>query len=94
MAKAQKRRVLGTRRRHKASQFLAMDSIVDDFVQGDLRDKEVCDAVFDGGIDEVYQFAADMGGAGYIFTGENDANVMHNSAIINLHLAEMAVAFG
>ena len=38
--------------------------------------------------DEIYQFAADMGGAGYIFTGENDAHVMHNSASINLHVLE------
>ena len=38
--------------------------------------------------DEIYQFAADMGGAGYIFTGEHDAHVMHNSATINLHLLE------
>lgn len=41
--------------------------------------------------DEIYQFAADMGGAGYIFTGENDANVMHNSATINLNVAHEAV---
>ena len=41
--------------------------------------------------DEVYQLAADMGGAGYIFTGENDANVMHNSATINLNVAQEAV---
>jgi nucleoside-diphosphate-sugar epimerase len=41
--------------------------------------------------DEVYQLAADMGGAGYIFTGENDANVMHNSAMINLNVAEQSV---
>jgi nucleoside-diphosphate-sugar epimerase len=41
--------------------------------------------------DEVYQLAADMGGAGYIFTGENDANVMHNSATINLNVAHEAV---
>ena len=40
----------------------------------------------DEGMDEVYQLAADMGGAGYIFTGENDANVMHNSALINLNV--------
>ena len=38
--------------------------------------------------DEIYQFAADMGGAGYIFTGENDADIMHNSATINLNLLE------
>ena len=41
--------------------------------------------------DEVYQLAADMGGAGYIFSGENDANVMHNSATINLNVADQAV---
>ena len=44
--------------------------------------------------DEVYQLAADMGGAGYIFTGENDANVMHNSAMINLNVAHEAVKTG
>ena len=65
----------------------------DDFVLGDLRDPRVCDALFDGvlegrSIDEVYQLAADMGGAGYIFTGEHDADVMHNSATINLNMAE------
>jgi len=38
--------------------------------------------------DEIYQFAADMGGAGFIFTGENDADIMHNSASINLNLLE------
>lgn len=40
--------------------------------------------------DELYQLAADMGGAGYIFTGNNDANVMHNSAMINLNAAHEA----
>jgi nucleoside-diphosphate-sugar epimerase len=43
--------------------------------------------------DEVYQLAADMGGAGYIFTGNNDANVMHNSAMINLNVAEWATKY-
>ena len=43
--------------------------------------------------DEVYQLAADMGGAGYIFTGENDSNLMHNSAIINLHVAHYSVIY-
>ena len=56
----------------------------DDFVIGDLRDQHLCRAVIDRSFDEVYQLAADMGGAGYIFTGENDADVMHNSATINL----------
>ena len=58
----------------------------DDFVVGDLRDPRVVDAVVDEGMDEIYQFAADMGGAGYIFTGEHDADVMHNSALCNLNV--------
>jgi nucleoside-diphosphate-sugar epimerase len=57
-----------------------------DFIIGDLRDPQVCETVVDQRFDEVYQLAADMGGAGYIFTGENDANVMHNSALINLNM--------
>ena len=60
----------------------------DDFVVGDLRDYRICESLFDRPIDEVYQLAADMGGAGYIFTGEHDAEVMHNSATINLNMAE------
>jgi hypothetical protein len=39
--------------------------------------------------DEIYQFAADMGGAGFVFTGENDADIMHNSVTINLNVLEM-----
>jgi nucleoside-diphosphate-sugar epimerase len=66
-------------------------SAAHDFVIADLRLRESWDAILQGGMDEVYQFAADMGGAGYIFTGENDARVMHNSAMINLHAAELAV---
>ncbi len=62
------------------------DTAADDFVIGDLRDQDVCRAVVDRRLDEVYQFAADMGGAGYIFTGEHDADVMHNSATINLNM--------
>ncbi len=62
----------------------------DDFVVGDLRDFSVCRRVLDQSFDEVYQLAADMGGAGYLFTGENDADIMHNSAIINLHIADLA----
>src|SRR5271155_2435261 len=58
-----------------------------DFVLGDLRDIAVANqAVLD--IEDVYQLAADMGGAGYIFTGEHDACVMHNSASINLNIVE------
>jgi len=58
-----------------------------EFVIGDLRDPAVVRSVL-AEIDEVYQLAADMGGAGYIFTGEHDATVMHNSAMINLNVLE------
>ncbi|MGA9407955.1 MAG: NAD-dependent epimerase/dehydratase family protein [Bacteroidota bacterium] len=58
----------------------------DEFVLGDLRDQSVCQKVLDRPFDEAYQLAADMGGAGYIFTGEHDADVMHNSATINLNI--------
>ena len=57
----------------------------DEFILGDLRDPEVAKKVVKG-IDEVYQLAADMGGAGYIFTGEHDADVMNNSALCNLNV--------
>ena len=60
----------------------------DDFVIGDLRDPYVCRSVVDMKFDEVYQLAADMGGAGYVFTDDNDANIMHNSALINLNMLE------
>jgi nucleoside-diphosphate-sugar epimerase len=60
-------------------------STANEFIVGDLRDADFVDSVIDG-FDEVYQFAADMGGAGYIFTGEHDADVMHNSASINLNV--------
>lgn len=66
----------------------------DDFVIGDLRDPRVCEALFDRKINEVYQLAADMGGAGYIFTGDHDAAVMHNSATINLNMAEQSRIHG
>ena len=60
----------------------------DDFVIADLREAENCRALIDRRFDEVYQLAADMGGAGYIFTGEHDAAIMHNSATINLNILE------
>ena len=62
-------------------------SAADEFIKGDLRDPEVAKAAVEG-VTDVYQLAADMGGAGYIFTGEHDANVMHNSATINLNVVE------
>jgi len=60
----------------------------DDFVIGDLRDPYLCKSIVDTRFDEVYQLAADMGGAGYLFTGEHDADVMHNSATINLNMLD------
>jgi nucleoside-diphosphate-sugar epimerase len=59
----------------------------DEFIVGDLCDPQIANGAVDG-IDEVYQLAADMGGAGYIFTGEHDAEVMRNSATINLNVLE------
>ena len=59
----------------------------DEFIIGDLRDPVFTNKVVNG-VDEVYQLAADMGGAGYIFTGYHDADVMHNSAMCNLNVLE------
>ncbi|MDW7973173.1 MAG: NAD-dependent epimerase/dehydratase family protein [Thermodesulfovibrio sp.] len=58
----------------------------DDFVIGDLRDPYFVRSVIDTKFDEVYQLAADMGGAGFVFTGENDADIMSNSASININV--------
>ncbi len=66
------------------------ETYADDFIVGDLRDPSICERSFDRKFDEVYQLAADMGGAGYLFTGENDADVMHNSALINLNILRAA----
>lgn len=63
----------------------------DEFVIGDLTDPVFVKKVLDQPFDEIYQLAADMGGAGYIFGGENDANVMHNSSLINLNIVKRAV---
>jgi GDP-D-mannose 3',5'-epimerase len=65
----------------------------DEFILGDLRDPEVVKRSVQG-IEDVYQLAADMGGAGYIFTGEHDAEVMHNSATINLNMVEFGLRAG
>ena len=62
----------------------------DDFVVADLRDPYTVRSVIDRRFDEIYQLAADMGGAGFIFTGENDADIMHNSATINLNVLDAA----
>lgn len=62
----------------------------DDFMIGDLRDIDVCNRAVDRKYDEIYQFAADMGGAGFVFTGENDADIMHNSVMCNINMMDAA----
>ena len=73
----------------KEHEFSALPA--DDFVVGDLTDPRVVALVVDEGMDEIYQLAADMGGAGYIFTGEHDADVMHNSSLCNLNVLDEAL---
>ena len=65
-------------------------SPADEFIIGDLTEQSFVKKCVDQPFDEIYQLAADMGGAGYIFTGENDANVMHNSAMVNLNIIQQA----
>jgi GDP-D-mannose 3', 5'-epimerase len=65
-----------------------METEADDFIVGDLRDPYICRSNIDRKFDEVYQFAADMGGAGFVFVGDNDYDIMHNSAMINLNVLE------
>lgn len=91
-------RVVDIKEEHE---FFLKAEICDEYVHGDLRDPMLVSRVMmapyqsaesdkENSFDEVYQLAADMGGAGYIFTGNNDANVMHNSALINLNVAHEA----
>ena len=65
-----------------------LETEADDFVLMDLREAANCRDIVDRRFDEVYQLAADVGGAGYVFTGEHDAAIMHNSASINLNMLE------
>jgi len=58
----------------------------DEFHIIDLRNQSLVENLITPDMDEIYQLAADMGGAGFIFTGENDADIMHNSAMINLNV--------
>lgn len=67
------------------------NSKADEYILGDLRDSKFCDIQISNNFDEVYQLAADMGGAGYIFTGENDFDVVHNSGLINLNVARSSI---
>ena len=91
-------RIVDVKEKHE---FWNHDDICHEYVCGDLRDPSVVSRIMfspiqkseddrEGAFDEVYQLAADMGGAGYIFTGNNDANVMHNSALVNLNVAHEA----
>ena len=75
----------------KNHEFWNHEEICNEFIKCDLTDPKSVELVISEGCDEVYQLAADMGGAGYIFTGENDANVMHSSALINLNVAKECV---
>lgn len=70
----------------KQNEFSA--NTADEFCLGDLREQSFTRSVIDRNFTEVYQLAADMGGAGYIFTGEHDADIMHNSATINLNVLD------
>jgi len=69
-------------------------TFADEFIIGDLRDQRLVKEAIDMPFDEIYQLAADMGGAGYIFTGEHDADVMHNSAAINLNMLDRCRVVG
>lgn len=75
----------------KPHEYFEVPDFCHEFHQVDLRDPVAVATVIGDDVDEVYQLAADMGGAGYLFTGDNDANVMHNSALINLNVANECV---
>jgi GDP-D-mannose 3',5'-epimerase len=74
----------------KQNEWQPIHKYCDEFYIADLRDPEVVRHMIDVDMDEIYQLAADMGGAGFVFTGENDADIMHNSALINLNIAHEA----
>ena len=88
--KAQGHYVIGADLKHPEYEPTAAD----EFYLRDLREQTSVRELVTSDIDTIYQLAADMGGAGYIFTGENDANIMHNSAMINLNIAEAMVMSG
>ena len=66
------------------------NSNADEFIVGDLRNPELTNDVVTADMDEIYQLAADMGGAGFVFTGIHDADIMHNSVLCNLNVLEAA----
>ena len=75
-------------RRHEFAETAA-----DDFVVGDLRDPKVVRRAVHG-VDEIYQLASDMGGAGYVFTGVHDADILSNSATVNLNTLQIGCDAG
>ena len=75
----------------KNHEYFDHSEICHEFIKCDLTDPKSVELVISEACDELYQLAADMGGAGYIFTGNNDANVMHGSAMINLNVANECV---
>lgn len=75
----------------KPHQFFTHSEICDDFIIGDLTDPTVVEKIIPEDCDQLYQLAADMGGAEYLFSGMNDANVMSSSALINLNVARECV---
>lgn len=75
----------------KNHEYFKHNEICNEFIKCDLTDPKSVQNVINESFDEVYQLAADMGGAGYIFTGNNDANLMHNSALINLNVLNECV---
>ena len=94
-------RVVDIKPKHE---YFETEEFCSEYICGDLRDAQIVSKIMfapnqisiddkQTSFDEVYQLAADMGGAGYIFTGENDANVMHNSALVNLNVAYYASKF-
>lgn len=66
----------------------------DEFIIGDLREENICEKVITPDIDVIIQYAAELGGAEYVFTGKNDAEIIHNSALINLNVANVAARKG
>jgi nucleoside-diphosphate-sugar epimerase len=75
----------------KNHEYFDHSEICHEFIKCDLTDPKSVELVISEECDEVYQLAADMGGAGYIFTGNNDANVMYGSAMINLNVVHECV---
>lgn len=74
---------------------LYSETLADEFYIHDLRDQNIVNTLMSlHQYDEIYQLAADMGGAGYIFIGENDADIMHNSATINLNILDAMRTYG